>query len=97
MKHSQLVDAITQLRVQGLSSQVSSPSQQYTAHNPQTLSQLLWPNVLLFSSPIYIAKCGARQNTPHTTGPPISAHTCRLAPEKLTVARQVLNTCLSKE
>ena len=94
MKHSRLVDAITQLQVQGLSSQVSSPSQQYTAHNPQTLSQLLWPNILLFFSPINIAKMWSMINTSHTTGPPISAHTCRLAPEKLTVARQELEHML---
>ena len=90
MKHSRLVDAITQLRVQGISSKVSSPSP--SVYHPQptntfTAIMMEYPTVL---QPHFCSQTVNHGITHHiqTTGPPISARTRRLAPEKLTIARQ---------
>ena len=90
MKHSRLVDAITQLRVQGISSKVSSPSP--TVYHPQptntfTAIMMEYPTVL---QPHFCSQTINHGITHHiqTTDPPISARTRQLAPEKLTIARQ---------
>ena len=90
MKHSRLVDAITQLRVQGISSKVSSPSP--TVYHPQptntfTAIMMEYPTVV---QPRFCSQTINHGITHHiqTTGPPISARSRRLAPEKLTIARK---------
>ena len=91
MKHSRLVDAITQLQVQGLYSQVSS-SPSPALYHPQSTNTFM---TIVTEYPAVFQPHLHSQNVEHdithhirTTGPPISAHTRRLTPEKLTVARQ---------
>ena len=89
MKHSHLVDAITQLQVQGLYFQVSFPSPAlYHPQSTNTFTTIVTEYPAVFQPHLH------SQNVEHdityhirTTGPPISAHTRRLAPEKLTVAK----------
>ena len=80
IKHSRLVDAITQLRVQGIISQVTSPS-------PSTSIITKYPAVF---KPHLSSSSTVHDVTHHiqTTGPPICARPRRLPPEKLVVARR---------
>ena len=83
MKHSCLVDAITQLRVQEISSKVSSPSP--TVYHPQltnTFTAIMreYPTVLQPQFCSQTINHGITHNI-QTTGPPISARTRRLAPK----------------
>ena len=90
MKHSRLVDAITQLQVQGLYSQVSSPSPAlYRPQSTNTFTTIVTEYPAVFQPHLH-SQYVEHDITHHirTTGSPISAHTRRLAPEKLTVARQ---------
>ena len=80
MKHCRLVDALTQLRVQGILSQVSSPSP--TVCHPQppnTFTAIMteYPTVL---QPHFHSQTVDHGITHHilTSGPPISARTRRL-------------------
>ena len=90
IKHSCLVDAITQLWVQGISFKISSSSP--TVYHPQptnTFTAIMreCPTVL---QPQFCSQAITHGITHHiqTTGPPISAWTRQLVPEKLTIARQ---------
>ena len=90
MKHCHLVDALTHLIVQGISLQVSSLSP--TIYHPQptnafTAIMAEYPAVL---QPHFYSQTVDHGITHHirTTGPAVSARTRRLAPEKLTIARQ---------
>ena len=90
VKHNKLLDGLTQLRVQGISTDESSPS-------PSLLpKQAFTPfETILSQFPQVIRPCTGSHYIKHdithhitTTGPPVSAHPRRLSPEKLKIARQ---------
>ena len=77
MKHSRLVDAITQLQVQGLYSQVSSSSPAlYCPQSTNTFTTIVTEYPAVFQPYLHSQKV-KHDITDHirTTGPPISAHT----------------------
>ena len=73
MKHSRLVDAITQLQVQGLSSQVSSPSPAvYHPQSTNTFTTIVAEYPAVFQP--YLHSQNVEHNITHhiqTTGPPL--------------------------
>lgn len=90
MKHSCLIDTITQLRVHRIVSQMSSPSPMvYCPQSTNTFTAIVAKYPTVFQ-PHFHNQTVEHSITHHiqTTGPPISARAWRLAPEKLTIARQ---------
>ena len=89
VKHYQLLDGLTQLRVQGIAISDSSPSPVTQPHEPaNTFTVLLrdFPSV----TPPQISDHPTRHTVMHhiqTTGYSVSARARRLAPEKLQAAR----------
>ena len=99
MTRSRLVDGITQLRVQGISSQVSSPSPTVCHPQPTNIFTAIvaeFPTVL---QPHFYSQSVKHDITHHirTTGPPLKARTRRLPPEKLTIAKQEFEHMLEQE
>ena len=83
IKHSRLVDAITQLRVQGIISQVTSPSPSLLPPQPTNIfTSIITTQFLSPTSAVPL------QYMMLHTGPPICARPRQLPPEKLVVARQ---------
>ena len=90
MSHNRLLDSLTQLKVQGIITQESSPSPTLpTAQSTNEFTAILLtsPDV---TKPHYGNHPIKHDITHHiaTTGPPFSAHPRRLPPEKLKIARQ---------
>ena len=91
MSNSQLVDTVTQLRVQGILLEVESPSSSFFPsqhqHNPFTSLIAEYPSVF---QP-HLSCHSVKHNITHhiyTDGPPVYAQPRWLSPEKLTAARQ---------
>ena len=90
MSHNRLLDSLTQLKVQGIVTQESSPSPTLpTAQSTNEFAAILsnFPDV---TKPHYGNHPIKHDITHHitTTGPPVSAHPWRLPPEKLKIAHQ---------
>lgn len=85
MKHNRLSDTLTQLKVQGIVSQGPSPSPTLLPTNEFTA---LLSEFRTISQPGYKEQSVQHDVTHHidTKGPPVSSHTCRLAPEWLKIA-----------
>ena len=90
IKHSRLVDAITQLRVQGIISQVTSPSPSFLPTQPTNIFTSIITKYPAVFKPHLSSSSTVHDVTHHiqTTGPPICARPRRLPPEKLVVARR---------
>ena len=90
IKHSRLVDAITQLRVQGITSQVTSPSPSFLPSQPTNIFASIIAKYPAVFQPHLNSHSVVHDITHHiqTSGTPICAQARRLPPEKLTVARQ---------
>ena len=90
LKHNRLVDRITQLHIQGISTQAHSPSPTLLPKKPTTAF-----DAILSAYPDIVQPCNTdtpiKHNITHhinTVGPPVHACPRRLSPECLTVARQ---------
>ena len=90
MKHSKLLDSLTQLRVQGVVSQGSSPSPTFCNIQPTNEFEAILSNFPDITQPQHWNNPIKHNVTHHitTTGPPVSAHPRRLSPEKLRIACQ---------
>ena len=83
VKHNKLLDGLTQLRVQGISMDESSPSPSLLPKQASTPFK-----TILSQFPQVIRPCTGSHYIKHdithhitTTGPPVSAHPRRLSPE----------------
>ena len=90
MSHNRLLDSLTQLKVQGIVTQESSPSPTLpTAQSTNEFAAIMsnFPDV---TKPHYGNHPIKHDITHHiaTTGPPVSAHPRHLPPEKLKIACQ---------
>ena len=90
LNHNRLVDGITQLKVQGISTQASSPSPTLLPKQPTTEF-----DAILSAYPDIVQPCNTDSPVKHkithhinTVGPPVYARPCRLSPERLKAARQ---------
>ena len=90
MRHNRLSDALTQLKIQGIVSDMPSPSPTLLPRQPKSEYE-----AILTEFPAVTRPCGTEQPIKHsvthhitTTGPPISSRTRRLSPERLKAARQ---------
>ncbi len=90
VRHNRLSDAHTQLKVQGIVSHCPSPSPTLFPQQPKNEYE-----ALLTEFPAVTQVCSSDQPVKHdvthhieTTGPPVFAHTRRLAPERLKIASQ---------
>ena len=90
VEHNRLVDNITQLRVQGVSVQESSPSPTLLPHHPTTEFE-----AILLDHPAIVRPCTTEQPVKHsvthyihTVGSPVHARPRRLSPERLKTAKQ---------
>ena len=98
MKHNKLLDSLTQLRVQGIVAQESSPSPTFFNIQPTNEFEAILTNFPDVTQP----QCGnnpIKHDVTHhiiTTGLPVSAHPRRLSPEKLKVAHQEFNHMLQE-
>ena len=90
VSHNRLLDSLTQLKVQGIVSQESSPSPTLPTTQPSTEFEAILSNFPDVIKPHYGNRPIKHDVTHHitTTGPPVSAHPRRLSPEKLKIARQ---------
>ena len=88
--NGRLVDGITQLRVQGIISEVASPSPSFLPSQPTNTFTALVAKYPTVFQPHLSSHTTEHSVTHHirTTGPPICAKARRLPPEKLTIARQ---------
>ena len=89
MRRHRLSDTLTQLNVQGIVSQVSSPSPTFLGTKIQSEY-----DAILADFPAVTRPCNSEQPIKHnvthhitTTGPPVTARTRRLPPERLAIAR----------
>ena len=90
VERNRLVDNITQLRVQGISVQESSPSPTLLSNRPATKFE-----AILMDHPAIVRPCATEQPVKHnvthyinTVGPPVHARPRRLSPERLKTAKQ---------
>ena len=90
LKHNRLVDGITQLHIQGISTPISSPSPSLFPKQPKTDF-----DAILATYPDIVQPCNTdspiKHNVTHhisTVGPPVHARPRRLSPERLKAARQ---------
>ena len=89
MQHSKLIDTCTQLRIQGIVSACNSPSPSlHVKHGSDPYLQLLseFPELSQITAP----ETPVKHEVLHyieTTGPPVSASTRRLAPDRLKAAK----------
>ena len=90
LRHSRLFDGITQLKVQGIVSTITSPSPSLLPIQPQTDFHAILSEFPELLQP-YCHNQPVKHDVTHhitTTGPPIRARTRRLPPERLKIARQ---------
>ena len=90
VEHNRLVDNITQLQIQGVSVQESSPSPTLLPPHPTNDFE-----AILRDHPAIVRPCTAEQpvkhnvtHSIHTAGPPVYARPRRLSPERLKTAKQ---------
>ena len=90
MRHKRLSDELTKLHVQGVVSAVRSPSPTLIPRKPKTVFEELLSEFPIITQPCNVEHPVKHDITHHisTTGPPVSARTRRLAPERLQIARQ---------
>ena len=90
IKHSRLIDATTQLRVQGVLSQATSPSPSFLPLQPTNVFTSIIAKYPAVFQPHLNSHSVVHDVTHHiqTSGPPICARARRLSPEKLAVAKQ---------
>ena len=89
VKHHQLLDGLTQLRIQGIVAPDSSPSPTLLPSQPANEFTALLREFPSVTQP-EVSDRPVRHTVTHhikTTGPPVSARARRLAPEKLQAAR----------
>ena len=89
LKYNRLVDGITQLRIQGISTHTSSPSPLLLPKQPKTEF-----DAILSAYPDIVQPCNTEAPVKHsvthhinTVGPPVHARPRRLSPERLKAAR----------
>ena len=97
MRQHRLFDALTQLKVQGIVSQDSSPSPTFLPTKPKNEYE-----AILADFPAVTRPCNNEQPIKHnvthhitTTGPPVTARTRRLPPERLAIARKEFDHMLA--
>ena len=90
LKHNKLVDGITHLHIQGISTLISSPSPSLFPKQPKTDF-----DAILSTYPDIVQPCNTdspiKHNVTHhisTAGPPVHARPCRLSPKRLKAACQ---------
>ena len=90
MRQHRLSDALTQLRIQGIATHESSPSPTFLP--PQSHNEY---EAILTEYPAVMRPCSSEHPVKHsvthhitTTGPPVTARTRRLPPERLAIARR---------
>ena len=90
MRHNRLSDAVTKLQIQGIVSHVVSPSPTLIPRKPKTPFEAILSEFHSVTQPCSSDLPIKHDITHHitTTGPPVSARTRRLAPERLQIARQ---------
>ena len=90
IKRSRLIDATTQLRVQGVLSQATSPSPSFLPLQPTNVFTSIIAKYPAVFQPHLNSHSVVHNVTHHiqTSGPPICARARRLSPEKLAVAKQ---------
>ena len=97
MTNSRLVDTITQLRVQGILSEVKSPRPSFFPLQHTTFTVIIAEYPTVFQPHL---SCHSIQHDIihhiHTDGPPVTARPRRLAPEKLQAARHELEHMLEQ-
>ena len=89
MRQHRLLDMLTQLKVQGIVTHLSSPSPTFLPSRPTNEYE-----AILSEFPSLTRPCNQEQPIKHnvthhieTTGPPVSARNRRLSPERLAIAR----------
>ena len=89
MTNHQLLDGLTNLRVQGISSDDASPSPAPCLQGPENESAILreFPSITQMTTLDHPVQHGITQHI-QTTGPPVSARARRLSPERLKAARR---------
>ena len=90
VRRNRLLDMLTQLQVQGIVSHDSSPSPTVQPTEPKSEYDAILSEFPAVTQPRYGEHPVKHDVTHHveTTGPPVSARTRRLAPERLKSARQ---------
>ena len=90
MRHKRLSDTLTKLHIQGIVSSLQSPSPTMIPRKPKTAFEELLSEFPMMTRPCNIEHPIKHDITHHisTTGPPASARTRRLAPERLQIARR---------
>ena len=90
IKHSRLIDTTTQLRVQGMASQTTSPSTSFLPLQPTNIFTSIIAKYPAVFQPHFNIQPVLHDVTHHiqTSGPPTCAKARRLSPEKLAVAKQ---------
>lgn len=90
VRHQRLSDALTQLRVQGISCKVTSPSPTILPRKPASVFDAILAEFPAITRPGTLDAPIKHDITHHikTTGPPVSARTRRLGPDRLKIARQ---------
>ena len=90
MKHMRLVDALTQLRIQGITSMATTLSPSLCPRTPTNEFEAILSDFPLLTQPQPVDQAPKHTVTHHieTTGPPASARPRHLSPECLRVARQ---------
>ena len=90
MRQHRLLDTLTQLKIQGIVTHLSSPSPTFLPSRPKNEY-----DTILFDYPSLIQPCNHEQTIKHnvthhieTAGLPVSARTRRLSPERLAIARR---------
>ena len=89
MKRSRLVDSTTELHIQGISLQTTSPQPCVLAQPPANRFAAILSEFPLLTRPQTINQAPKHTVTHHitTSGPPVSTRPRRLAPERLRIAR----------
>ena len=90
IKHSRLNDTTTQLRVQGMASQTTSPSPSFLPLQPTNIFTSIIAKYPAVFQPHFNIQPAVHDVTHHiqTSGPPTCAKARLLSPEKLAVAKQ---------
>ena len=90
MNHKRLIDSATQLQIQGITSQATSPHPSILPHSPANEFEVLLKEFPLLTQPQPADQPPKHTVTHHinTSGQPVSTRPRRLSPERLHIARQ---------